>query len=233
MGERDCVSPDDSLAEFSSEAGNTSTVTPPAAADTPSSDSLPAVLQPYRPVLEGPFQPSIARRRRVARWNIPYAAAVATAFVCGLLVESVFHAVVRTVPDRASDRGNNVARLVRTTGSSNAVPAAGASASPAISAPASTGARRAPGSAGFRGSLVVTSAPADADVAMNGQWIGRTPLTIRNLRVGSRAIQVTKAGYQRWGSVVQIVTDTRATVRARLEPHAVQTDVVITAASAP
>ena len=76
----------------------------------------------------------------------------------------------------------------------------------------------------FRGVLVVRSTPAGAQVTLNGQPAGITPLTLTNLEVGSRAVRLALDGYLPWTSVVRIVTGQKATVTADLQPRPQQPD---------
>ncbi|MSO55382.1 MAG: PEGA domain-containing protein [Acidobacteria bacterium] len=46
-----------------------------------------------------------------------------------------------------------------------------------------------------RGSLLIRSSPADADVVVNGTARGKTPLTVRDLELGSYTIRVARDGY--------------------------------------
>jgi len=46
-----------------------------------------------------------------------------------------------------------------------------------------------------RGSLLIRSVPADADVQVNGRAAGKTPLTVRDLTLGSYTIRVVRDGY--------------------------------------
>ena len=46
-----------------------------------------------------------------------------------------------------------------------------------------------------RGSLLIRSTPTDADVLVNGQARGKTPLTVRDLALGSYTIRVVREGY--------------------------------------
>ena len=68
-----------------------------------------------------------------------------------------------------------------------------------------------------RGSLAVASQPDGASVFLNGQLAGKTPLVLRNIAVGSRAVRVVKSGYRPWSGVVRIVGNRRASVKATLE----------------
>ena len=69
----------------------------------------------------------------------------------------------------------------------------------------------------FRGSVAVGSRPEGAEVFVNGQSVGRTPLVLRDLRIGSRAVRVTLDGHQSWSRAVQVVANQRTTVTATLE----------------
>ena len=46
-----------------------------------------------------------------------------------------------------------------------------------------------------RGSVLIRSSPADADVMVNGRARGKTPLTVRDLELGSYNIRVARDGY--------------------------------------
>jgi hypothetical protein len=45
------------------------------------------------------------------------------------------------------------------------------------------------------GHLVIRSTPARAGVLIDGEWRGRTPLTVRGLPVGTHAVRVVQDGY--------------------------------------
>ena len=68
----------------------------------------------------------------------------------------------------------------------------------------------------FRGSLRVTSTPAGAAVLINGLRAGTTPVVLRDLPVGSRAVRVSLEGYDRWSRAVQVVANRRTEVNAIL-----------------
>ena len=70
----------------------------------------------------------------------------------------------------------------------------------------------------YRGMLRVTSQPANASVFINGSFAGRTPLVIRTMPVGSRAVRVTLDGYTSWSGGVRIVANESTTVAAELHP---------------
>jgi hypothetical protein len=53
-------------------------------------------------------------------------------------------------------------------------------------------------------------------VFLNGRPAGTTPLVLRNLVVGSRAVRIELDGYDTWTSAAQVVTDASTSVRADL-----------------
>jgi PEGA domain-containing protein len=74
----------------------------------------------------------------------------------------------------------------------------------------------------FRGSLGLDSRPQGARVFVNGLDVGRTPIDLKNLAVGSRAVRLELAGYQTWSSSIRVVTDQRSHVTADLLPSPAQ-----------
>jgi hypothetical protein len=75
-----------------------------------------------------------------------------------------------------------------------------------------------PLASGYRGVLVLNSSPEGAEVMVNGSTVGRTPLVIDDLPVGSRAVVVRREGYSSWSSSVRIVANERTIVSATLVP---------------
>jgi hypothetical protein len=73
-------------------------------------------------------------------------------------------------------------------------------------------------SAPFRGSLAVTSRPSGARVSLNGRPAGKTPLVLRNLPVGSRAVRLELDRYQPWSSAIRVITNQQARVMVDLHP---------------
>jgi hypothetical protein len=73
----------------------------------------------------------------------------------------------------------------------------------------------------FLGTLVVESEPAGATVFINRERVGQTPLTLPDLRAGSRAVWVESDGYQRWTAGVLVPADklTRISVKLQREPQ--------------
>ena len=67
------------------------------------------------------------------------------------------------------------------------------------------------------GTLRVDSTPSSADVYLNGSLAGQTPLVLRKLPVGSRAVRVSLDGYANWSRAVRIVADQTTPVSARLD----------------
>ena len=71
---------------------------------------------------------------------------------------------------------------------------------------------------GYRGGLVLSSNPAGAEVTVNGQVVGVTPVVLKDLPVGSRALVVRRDGYSPWSTSVRIVADQQTIVQAMLIP---------------
>jgi len=67
-----------------------------------------------------------------------------------------------------------------------------------------------------RGTLIVTSTPGGASVYVNNQLAGQTPLVMRGLAAGSRAVRLDLDGYARWSRGIQVVADQSTTISARL-----------------
>ena len=69
----------------------------------------------------------------------------------------------------------------------------------------------------FRGTLAVDTITQGARVFVNGDFMGVTPLVLKDLPVGSRAVRVEAAGYRPWSSSVQVTANRQTRVAARLE----------------
>jgi hypothetical protein len=69
----------------------------------------------------------------------------------------------------------------------------------------------------YRGSVAITSRPQGADVFINGQRVGTTPLELRNLPVGSRAVRLVLNGHDTWSRAIDVVANQRTTVAAALQ----------------
>jgi hypothetical protein len=71
------------------------------------------------------------------------------------------------------------------------------------------------------GHLVVKSTPSRAHVTVNGQWRGRTPLTLDALPFGNYVVRIVQDGYEVMREEVTLtVRDASHTIEARLEPKA-------------
>ena len=68
------------------------------------------------------------------------------------------------------------------------------------------------------GSLQVASRPSGAQVFVDDNLIGTTPLLLSNVAAGSRHLRIELSGYQIWTTAVQIKPSARVRVSARLEP---------------
>ena len=84
--------------------------------------------------------------------------------------------------------------------------------------PAAATANRAVGVVSYYGSLAIDSAPVGARVFLNGEPAGTTPLVLRDVPVGSRAVRLEADGHTSWSSTVRVVTGERARVSATLTP---------------
>jgi PEGA domain len=69
----------------------------------------------------------------------------------------------------------------------------------------------------FVGALRVTSQPQGAEVSLNGVHQGRTPLTIRRVRAGSRVVSLFLPGYERWSWSVAVVADRETPLAVKLQ----------------
>ena len=68
------------------------------------------------------------------------------------------------------------------------------------------------------GSLQVASRPSGAQVFVDDNLIGTTPLLLSNVAGGSRSVRIELSGYKIWTTSVQIEPSARSRVSARLEP---------------
>lgn len=75
------------------------------------------------------------------------------------------------------------------------------------------------GAASPSSSLVISSDPSECSVVVNGEYKGKTPLTVGNLYPGTYTINVTKFGYMPYSTVVELITGAEATVTAFLPPE--------------
>jgi hypothetical protein len=72
----------------------------------------------------------------------------------------------------------------------------------------------------FRGALMMNSKPEGAMVFINGEPVGSTPLVLKGLPVGSRAVRIEAEGYQPWSASVRVTANQQTQVMAALYPAA-------------
>lgn len=82
------------------------------------------------------------------------------------------------------------------------------------------------------GDLVVESAPAGADVYLEGRWIGKTPLHVP-VAAGSRRLSLRLAGYETLARTVRVVPDLTTTQRVSLVAIAPEPPPVMAQAPTP
>jgi hypothetical protein len=75
----------------------------------------------------------------------------------------------------------------------------------------------APGAPEFRGSLAINSEPAGAAVTVDGQFIGNTPVVLKDVRAGSRVVRIQSFGYEAWSAATRVVADKETRVNATLQ----------------
>lgn len=68
-----------------------------------------------------------------------------------------------------------------------------------------------------RGTLLVLSRPAGAQVVMDGRSIGRTPMTIPEVTVGEHSIRLELPGFQSWATTTDVKAGSATRVAASLE----------------
>lgn len=141
-----------------------------------------------------------------ARW--PFAAMTTTASSRERLQQS---AVAQSLPAAAPGRASGEAQDEAAPGGGVAVHDSDASA-----ASAQEDAPDPPRP--YHGSLVISSEPRGAEVFLNGARVGRTPVVLDNLQVGSRAVRVRLDGHESWSRAVDVVANQRSSVVALLEP---------------
>ena len=82
---------------------------------------------------------------------------------------------------------------------------------------ASPAARGIPGrNAAYRGTLMINSQPRGARIFLNDRYVGQTPMLIRALPAGSRAVRLRLDGYQPWSRGVSVVANDVTRVAAKL-----------------
>jgi hypothetical protein len=71
-------------------------------------------------------------------------------------------------------------------------------------------------SGSLRGELVVASQPEGEIVFINNDYAGQTPLVVRAMDIGSRAVRLRLDGYEPWSRGVRVVANESTTVTADL-----------------
>lgn len=66
------------------------------------------------------------------------------------------------------------------------------------------------------GHLSVTSAPSEAEVYLDDNHVGTTPLTLSNVSVGSHSVKLSKGGYEDWTTEVDVKAEGIHSVSATL-----------------
>ena len=79
------------------------------------------------------------------------------------------------------------------------------------------------------GSLAITSVPAGAQVSVDNQYRGISPLTLNGFAAGSHTVTLTSPGYQDWSTTVQVTPGATTQVNANLAPIAPSTTATSTA----
>jgi hypothetical protein len=122
----------------------------------------------------------------------------------------------RTAPAATSSVPTPTARTAASTVVALTPPSSpGKTAEPA---PAPSRTTAPPAASGYRGALALSSSPEGAQVVLNGKLVGKTPVVLNDLPVGSRAIVVRREGYSSWSASVRVVAGQRTNVRATLTP---------------
>ena len=69
----------------------------------------------------------------------------------------------------------------------------------------------------FVGTLLIESDPAGAAAFVNQEWVGNTPVLLKDLRAGSYVVRLEYEGYQRWSSAATVSAVRQERVKAKLE----------------
>ena len=187
--------------------------------------AMPAPASPVRlvirhPSLHAPERPAVVSASGGMMFAALVAGLVLVAAVPGLAP------VVPAIPEIAPQRIASAAALGVLPDLFSALitqpsaPPAPAPPTPAASTlapiPAPT-ATLAPAARDFVGTLTVESEPAGAAVFINQQFVGQTPVTLSDLRAGSRAVWIQSDGYQRWSAGVLVPADKETHINVKLQ----------------
>jgi hypothetical protein len=69
----------------------------------------------------------------------------------------------------------------------------------------------------YRGSLAIDSDPQGARVSVDGQFVGSTPIVLKDLPAGSCVVRVESDGYELWSAAARVVADRQSRVSATLQ----------------
>jgi hypothetical protein len=107
---------------------------------------------------------------------------------------------------------------VRLTPEKKAAPAATSQAPAArTTTPATQGHAAAPTSGTFTGGLFVDSRPQGANVMLDGNIVGKTPLRLPDVKIGTHVVRIELAEHRPWSSVVRITSGQQSRVTGSLE----------------
>jgi hypothetical protein len=76
--------------------------------------------------------------------------------------------------------------------------------------------------AGGTGALSVTSDPTGAAVYVDGDYVGRTPISVPRVPAGDHRVRVVKDGYLENARVIKLTPDRTDAIQIRLTPRAAQ-----------
>ena len=71
----------------------------------------------------------------------------------------------------------------------------------------------------FTGSLFVDSRPQGASVMLDGRVVGKTPLMLSDVRVGTHVVRIELAEHKPWSSTTRVVAGQEARVTGSLERY--------------
>jgi Protein kinase domain/PEGA domain len=148
------------------------------------------------PVLFTEEHPSMPVHAATVDRPRPSALPFALVLVAGLLVGFVAGYAVGTRGQSNGDPAPSTSEQVPTAAADPA-PGGGQAYSEekVAEAPPAPAARAEPPAAAMRGTIVVRSTPANAGVIVDGEWRGRSPLTLEDVPLGKHTIRIVHQGY--------------------------------------